>query len=80
MLHMYGMDGGLREADGSVTEAFQICANYHWAVLQGCVNTCSRVEFVVWGDPLYLLTGDNVRHEQLDNHRVGPVRAKSHQI
>ncbi len=70
-LDLYGMDGGIREEDGSLSEAMQTNANYHWAILQGCVNTCPDVEFVVWGNPLYRLQGDNVHHEQLGHSRVG---------
>ena len=61
-IHIFGMEGGIRESDGSLTQAMEQSANYHWAAMQGCINACPTVEFVVYGDTLYQpLEGDNVR-------------------
>ena len=61
-LHIFGMEGGDRQADGDLSPEMQQSANMHWAALQGCVNTCPDIEVVIYGETLYpAVEGPNVR-------------------
>ena len=62
-VHIRGMEGGERESDGSMARLWQVCADYHQVAGQACVDACPDVKFYQYGDPMFLLTGQNVKHK-----------------
>jgi len=62
-IDLYGMEGGQREDDGTTAQHWQVCADYHQVVIQACVDACPDTTFTQYGDPMFRLTGQNVKHK-----------------
>jgi len=64
-VHMYGLEGGWADKmsyDQKDKRAIH-CSHYHKAILQACIDACPDVDFIHYGDPLFVLEGDNITHE-----------------
>ncbi len=61
-VHLWGIDGGDRDEDGlPAVPGHAMSAEYHRCIIQACADACPDVQIVQHGDPLFRLTGENVR-------------------